>query len=544
MRAGRVFASLPWLAMTIVISPLAGGCSSTTGGGGQSGGQTSAGGTTSSGGARAAGGTTSSGGTDASGGKTSAGGTTTNGGTTGAGGVTGSGGLPKSGGASGSGGVASAGGVTGGVTGSGGATVATGGANTGGAKTGGAGGGTVGSGGTSGSGGVVGGGGGTSGGMSNDGSIGSGGAGGGTGACPSISDFATWPSGKGPADIGKLAVNNFKSHTGDAYSGAGYAWTFSYFGSLQFAKLTGDTTNSDYLISKFDCTQAGPSNTSTSTVDDRAFGDLPLEIFLENQDAKCKSLGMLRADGQWASTADTAITPDARYWSDDMFMITGLQDFGYRATSDAKYLNRTALTMVSYLSALQKDNDTTNHGLFWHTKDTKAYWGRENGWFAAGMALLLQDLPKSNSNYDTIMAGYKKQMDGLMPLQIASGADAGAWRQVLDRSDAWAESSCTAMFTYALVTGIKNGWLTDAKYVTAAKNAWTALGNKTDSTGVLSQVCPGTGQASGSSGVGTDLKSQQDFYIKLTPGSNDQHGQAPLLWSAIALLRTDCPGMR
>jgi len=540
MRASNVLGLLPWLAMTALISPSLGGCGSSTGGGGTStggntstGGATSAGGTASSGGVTGAGGTTAVGGTPSAGGTTSAGGATGVGGTTAAsGGSTGSGGAPTSGGASGSGGLSS----SGGVIGSGGATVATGGVNTGGAKTGGAGGGVSATGGVTGSGGVIA----TGGGTSNDGSVGSGGS---TGTCPSI-DFGTWPSGKGPSDIGKLAVTNFKPHTGDAYSGAGYAWTFAYVGSLQFTKLTGDTTNNSYLISKFDCSQTGPGNTSTASVDDRAFGDLPLEIFLENQDAKCKSLGLLRADGQWSGIADTAITKDARYWSDDMFMITGLQDFGYRATNDAKYLSRTALTMASYLSTLQKDNDTTNHGLFWHTKDTKAYWGRENGWFAAGMALLLQDLPKSNSNYDTIMAGYKKQMDGLLPLQIASGTDAGAWRQVLDRTDAWAESSCTAMFTYALVTGVKNGWLSGDKYLTAAKNGWTALGNKTDSTGGLSQVCPGTGQASGSSGVGSDLKSQQDFYIGLKPGTNDQHGQAPLLWSAIALLRTDCPGVR
>jgi rhamnogalacturonyl hydrolase YesR len=370
-------------------------------------------------------------------------------------------------------------------------------------------------------------------------------AGTGSGMCPAVADLATWPSGKGPADIGKLAVNAFKPHTGDAYSGAGYAWTFAYVGSLQFTKLTGDTSNNSYLISHFDCTQQGPDNSSSATVDTRAFGDLPLEIFLENQDAKCKSLGMARADAQWASTADTAITPDARYWADDMFMITGLQDFGYRAMQDQKYLSRMALTMVAYLQALQQSD-----GLFWHTKATKAYWGRANGWFASGMALLLQDLP-AGSNRDTIMAGYKKMMDGLLGVQITSAADStgkdvGCWRQVLDRTDAEAESSCTAMFTFALVTGLKNGWLTDQKYVDAAKAGWTALVNKTDSSGQLSQVCPGTGQASGSSGVGSDLKSQQDFYINLEKSfaAGDQHGQAPLLWSSIALLRNDCPGMK
>ena len=360
-----------------------------------------------------------------------------------------------------------------------------------------------------------------------------------SGSCPAaISDFQSWPSGKGPADIGAAAVTAFKPHTGDAYSGAGYAWTFAYVASLQFTQLTNDTTNNAYLVSHFDCGQAGPDNSSSATVDTRAFGDLPLEIFVEKGTAACKTLGMARADAQWSGTADTAITKDARYWSDDMFMITGLQDFGYRATKTEKYLDRTALTMVAYLTALQQSD-----GLMWHTKQTMAKWGRANGWFAAGMALLLQDLPSSNTNRATIMAGYKKMMDGLVPVQIASGTDAGAWRQVLDRTDAGAEMSCTAMFTYALVTGLKNGWISGAQYVTAAKNGWTALGNKTSS-GQLSQVCPGTGQAYGSSGVGTDLKSQQDFYINLQSSfaAGDQHGQAALMWAAIALLRTDCPG--
>ncbi|MEI9937774.1 MAG: glycoside hydrolase family 88 protein [Pseudomonadota bacterium] len=279
-------------------------------------------------------------------------------------------------------------------------------------------------------------------------------------------------------------------------------------------------------------TTAAPSNDTSSTVDDRAFGDLPLEIFIENQDARSKKLGLDRADAQWLNPTADGITKDARYWADDMFMITGLQVYAYRATKDMKYLTRMGTTMKAYLTALQQSD-----GNFWHTKTSKAYWGRANGWVAAGMSELLQDLP-AGADRDTIMAGYKKQMDGLLPLQITSGADAGMWRQVLDLASSNPESSCTAMFTFALVTGIRNGWLTDPKYVMAAKNGWTALGNKTNSSGVLDKVCPGTGAAPDGS-----LSSQQSFYASIALGSNDQHGQAPLMWAARALIRPDCPGM-
>lgn len=361
--------------------------------------------------------------------------------------------------------------------------------------------------------------------------------GGGSASCPVIAEFQTWPSGKAPLDIGKLAVNNFKSHTGDAYGGAGYAWTFTYVGSLQFTKLTNDSATNTTLIQGFERYASGstatPSNATTATVDDRAFGDLPLEIFIENGDERCKKLGLDRADQQWAGAGADGITKDARYWADDMFMITGLQVYAYRATKDLKYLTRSAKTMIAYQAALQQAD-----GNFWHTKQSKAYWGRANGWVAAGAAELLTDLP-AGGDRDMVMAGYKKQMDGLLPLQITSGSDAGMWRQVLDLASSNPESSCTAMFTFALVTGIRNGWLTDAKYITAARNGWLALGNKTNSSGILDKVCPGTGQAD----AGT-LSSQQMFYANIALGSNDQHGQAPLLWAARALMRPDCPGVR
>jgi unsaturated rhamnogalacturonyl hydrolase len=552
MRAERIVTLLPAVAMAILVSPLSGGCTSGGGGSGQNSGGASAGqlatgatssaggatapgagGTMATGGASSAGGkgetggSTGAGGSGNSGGAPGSGGATVRGGSTVSGGTTGSGGTASSGAASGSGGLASVGGTNSGA----GGNTATGGAGTGGALGGGAGGGRTGTGGSAGSGGRAGSGGSTV----SGGATGSAGSSGGaaSGACPQVSEFATWPSGKGPADIGKLAAASFKSHTGDGYGGAGYAWAFTYFGSLQFTKLTGDTTYNASLISQFDCGQQGPDNSATASVDYRAFGDLPFEIYLENQAAACKTLGLTRADAQWSQTTSDGITKDARYWIDDMYMITGLQVFAYRATQDAKYLNRAAQTMLAYISALQQSD-----GLFWHTKQSKAYWGRANGWVAAGMTLLLLELP-AGTNRDSIMAAYKKQLDGLLPLQIGSGTDSGAWRQVLDLASSNAESSCTAMFTYALVTGLKNGWLTDSKYATVARNGWIALGNKTNGSGQLDKVCPGTGQAAAGS-----LSSQQQFYATIALGSNDMHGQAPLLWTATALLRTDCPGLR
>ena len=93
----------------------------------------------------------------------------------------------------------------------------------------------------------------------------SGGAGGSGGAttCPAIADFGNWTAGKGPADVGRLAANDFKSHTGDTYGGAGYALAFSWFGALRFTKLTGDTANNTTLITAFEPYATGQGRSTT-----------------------------------------------------------------------------------------------------------------------------------------------------------------------------------------------------------------------------------------------------------------------------------------
>jgi rhamnogalacturonyl hydrolase YesR len=351
-------------------------------------------------------------------------------------------------------------------------------------------------------------------------------------------------------------VNDFLGQTQKGYgpdgrAGDGYAWAFTYFGALQLTKTTSDSATNGKLVSDYakflasglplppNGPPGGTGGTAGTGVDQRAFGDLPFEIFLETQDLDAKALGLSRADMQWSATNADGSTKDARWWADDMFMITGLQVFAYRATNNGMYLDRSAKMMVTTFTKLQKVD-----GLFWHTTRTPVYWGRANGWVAAGMTELLLEMAPG-AERDTIMEGYKKQMAGLLKVQLTTGSDPGAWNQVLDVKTLKPEMSSTAMFTYALATGVKNGWLTEPTYATAARNGWLALGKRTSSGGQLDQVCPGTGDAAGDAGImDSDVPAQQKFYMDKTFTAGDRHGQAPLIWAARALLRSDCPGMR
>ena len=62
------------------------------------------------------------------------------------------------------------------------------------------------------------------------------------------------------------------------------------------------------------------------------------------------------------------------------------------------------------------------------------------------------------------MEGLQKMMSALLKYQ----ADDGMWRQVIDDEGFWKETSSTAMFTYAMITGVKEGWLDSKSYGSAA----------------------------------------------------------------------------
>jgi len=120
------------------------------------------------------------------------------------------------------------------------------------------------------------------------------------------------------------------------------------------------------------------------------------------------------------------------------------------------------------------------------------------------------------------MAGYHKMMAALLKYQEPDGM----WKQIIDDPAAWKETSGTAMFTYAMITGVKHGWLDKKTYGAAARKGWLALTGYINANDELTEVCEGT-----------NIKNDHDYYLQRKRIVGDLHGQAPLLWCATALLR-------
>jgi rhamnogalacturonyl hydrolase YesR len=338
-------------------------------------------------------------------------------------------------------------------------------------------------------------------------------------------EFDKWPAGTSPREVGKRVAEHFATTpfvtnrvaTQPEY--IHYADSVAWYGALTFAQLSGDKDLTARIIHRFDPLWGEEASLipHADHVDHSVFGIVPLEIYIETKEQKYLDLGKGMADMQWENPLPDGLTAQTRYWIDDMYMITSLQLLAYRATGDAKYLDRAAQEMVSYLDKLQEPN-----GLFYHAPDVPFFWGRGDGWVAAGMAEMLRSMPANHPQRARIMEGYRKMMESLLNYQDKNGM----WHQLIDHPEAWPETSSTAMFTFAMITGVKEGWLDKKPYGKAARQGWLGLVSYLDSNADLRNVCEGTGK-----------KNDLQYYLDRPRRTGDLHGQAPVLWCASAFLR-------
>jgi unsaturated rhamnogalacturonyl hydrolase len=351
------------------------------------------------------------------------------------------------------------------------------------------------------------------------------------------SSFEKWPAGSSPEQVGKRLVEKFLSNGHSQYGNTHpdkpptqitYPDVCAWLGSLWFAQATKD----DLLIKRLEdrftplLTTDKHLQPKPNHVDNNVFGALPLELYLQISKQEYRDLGLMYADAQWqfpenAKPAEKAWTEkgyswQTRIWIDDMFMITAVQAQAFRVTKDRKYIDRAANEMILYLDTIQLSN-----GLFYHAPEAHYSWGRGNGWMAAGMAEILRVLPQDQPERKRILASYKKMMETLLQYQDPDGM----WRQIIDDKEAWKETSSTAMFTYAMITGVKYGWLDKQIYSEAARKGWLGLMRYLNKNNELIEVCEGT-----------NIKNSREHYLGRKRIIGDLHGQAPLLWCAYAFV--------
>jgi rhamnogalacturonyl hydrolase YesR len=354
--------------------------------------------------------------------------------------------------------------------------------------------------------------------------------------------WGTWASAD-PRVVGPRLAMNFLSRPAprpwgrDQTAGAWYGEACVGFGALRVAQTIGSKELADGVVARYAniITPEGADVVPPADhVDRSVFGIVPFELYKYTQNPAYLALGKHHADEQWGQPpADWRASPEeqasgreaqtkgltyqTRFWIDDMYMITSVQVQAFRMTHDRVYLDRAAKEMVAYLERLQKPT-----GLFYHAERSPFYWGRGNGWVAAGLTELLSELPATHPDRPRILEGYQKMMAALLKYQDADGM----WHQLIDKPASFKETSCTGMFTFAFATGVRHGLLDEATYKEPTKRAWTALCTYLDENANVREVCTGTNKGD-----------TEEYYMERPRPLGDMHGQAGAIWAAWAMMQ-------
>jgi rhamnogalacturonyl hydrolase YesR len=172
---------------------------------------------------------------------------------------------------------------------------------------------------------------------------------------------------------------------------------------------------------------------------------------------------------------------DFWWWSDALYM--GLPIFTklYKVTGDQKLLDKQYECFV-WTDSLLFDTEAQLYYrdakyIYPKVKTAcnggKSFWARGDGWVLAGLAKVLQDLPKDSKYRPFYVKRFKELAEGVARCQ----QEGGYWsRSMLCEDDAPGyETSGTAFFTYGMLWGVNNGILPAKTYKPVIDKAWKYL---------------------------------------------------------------------
>jgi unsaturated rhamnogalacturonyl hydrolase len=210
-------------------------------------------------------------------------------------------------------------------------------------------------------------------------------------------------------------------------------------------------------------------------------------------------------------------------WADDLYMSLSFLSRMGEYTSDNKYFDDAAKQVINFNKYLFNENFGLIHHCWYSDINKKgvAFWGRANGWMLLAQVDLLDRLPKNYKLRDTLLALLNGQILGISHYQGSEGL----WHQLLDKTDSYLETSCSAMFIYAIARAVNKGYI-DSRYSSIAEQGWKGILSKIRDDGKIEGICEGTG-------VSNDLV----FYYHRPTPLNDIHGIGAVLLAGAEILQ-------
>ena len=171
--------------------------------------------------------------------------------------------------------------------------------------------------------------------------------------------------------------------------------------------------------------------------------------------------------------------------SDAVFMSCPILAEAGALTGDRKYFDM-CLKHLRFMRKLCVRKD----GIYRHSPLDEAAWGRGNGFPALGLAWTLSAIPDDYAGKAEILKAYQEHLHALLKHQDPNGA----WHQVIDHPESYRELTSTCMITFAMLRGLRHGWLPPEKFAPAIEKAWRAIKTRVAANGRLVDVCTGTGK--------------------------------------------------
>lgn len=209
-------------------------------------------------------------------------------------------------------------------------------------------------------------------------------------------------------------------------------------------------------------------------------------------------------------------------WADDAFMAVSFLARMGSFTGENKYFTDAAKQILNYTKYLWRPEMQLYYHCY-HTDNKEhgvAHWSRANGWVFMATADLLTFMPKNHPLREKVIQNFKMQATGIARYQGANGL----WHQVLDKVDSYEEITGTAMFTFGIARGVKNGWL-HPDFIYVAEQGLRGMLKKITPEGDVTSIC-----------VGTGIMPSLQYYYNRPTQENDPMGEGPVLRALVEMI--------
>ncbi len=290
-----------------------------------------------------------------------------------------------------------------------------------------------------------------------------------------------------------LKVNTYWQQNNPAEVRAFWDNAAYHTGNMEVYKLLGDQQMLDYSIrwAEHNNWQGATEKNPAKWIYKRygegpefvLFGDWQIcfQTYIDLYQVAPEDRKVARAKEVMGYEADSKVH-DYWFWADALYMVMPVMTKMYKLTGEEKYLTKLYENLL-YCDSIMLDQET---GLYYRdgkyvypkhktAAGKKDFWARGDGWVLAGLAKVLQDLPKNHVRHPFFTGKYQRLARAVRKLQQPQGH----WtRSMMDPKQAPGyETSGTAFFCYGLLWGVNNGFLSKKEYAPVIAKAWKYLTN-------------------------------------------------------------------